>query len=145
MSAECRGINCALRFKGGVLDYRAWPLRDKVSAIEMNRIKSIELRRKSVMPPAMIGALCLSLVFVVGLAKEGWISIVPLVIQGPLQSLGVVVAVISLVVLVCRWFFGNITLKFVDASSITVRMVPINSAQRFVMLIQKHNRSAEDT
>ena len=145
MSAECRGINCALRFQKGALNLQAWPLRDKFSVIEMNRIKSIELRRKSVMPPAMIGVLCLSLVLVVGFAEEGWISVMPLVLLEPLWSLGVVVAVICLVVLVCRWFFGNITLKLVDTSSITVRMVPIRSAQRFVMLIQKQNRPAEET
>jgi len=145
MSAECRGINYALRFREGTLHIRARPLREKTSAIGMDKVKSIELLRKSVMPPAVIGAVCLSLVFVLGIAEEWWIPIVPSAFRSILQFLGVGAAVFCLVVLVCRWFFVNIILKPVDASPTTVRMVPTGSARRFVMIIQNQTPPTEMT
>ena len=145
MSAECRGINYALLFRERTLHIRARSLRDKTSAIDMDKVKSIELLRKSVMPPAMIGAVCLSLVLVLIIAEEGGIPIVPSAFRIPLQFLGGGAAVICLVILICRWFFVNIILKLVDVSPITVRMVPTGSARRFVMLIQNQTASTEET
>jgi len=114
-------------------------------AIEMDRIKSIELLRKSVMPPAMIGVVCLSLGLILGIAEEELAAIVPIGLRSPLQYMLIGAAAICLAILLSRWFFSNMILKRVDAPPITVRMVPTGSARCFVMLIPGENRRAEMT
>jgi len=109
----------------------------------MDRIKSIELLRKSVMPPAMIGVVSLSLGLILGIAEEELVAIVPFGLHSPLQYLLIGTAAICLVILLSRWFFSNLILKRVDAAPITVRMVPTSSARRFVMLIEGEIRDPE--
>jgi hypothetical protein len=145
MSDECNGINYALRLRGRALEVRARPFRDKTVTIELNRIKSIELLRKSVMPPAMIGAICLSLGLILRIAEDGLNTVVPLALRIPLQSLTIALASVCLVILLARWFFSNLILRPIDAPPIAVRMVPTNSARRFVMLVQKKGPTAEVT
>jgi hypothetical protein len=111
--------------------------------IEISRIKSIELLRKSVMPPAMIGAVCLSLGVILALAREESLSILPLAVIGPLQFLAIGIAFICLIILFSRWFLGSLILKTVDTSPITVRLVPTGSGRRFVMLIQGQTRTTK--
>jgi hypothetical protein len=106
-------------------------------------MKSIELLRKSVMPPAMIGAISLSLGLILRIAEDELTAIVPLALRVPLQLLAFAVASACLLILIARWFFSNLVLRPIDASPITVRMVPTNSARRFVMLIQGQNPTAE--
>jgi hypothetical protein len=108
----------------------------------MDRIKSIELLRKSVMPPAMIGALCLSLALILWIGEE-LVAVVPIEFRSPSQYLLIGTAAICLVILLSRWFFSNLILKWVDAPPITVRMVPTSSARCFVMLIQSEIRGTE--
>ena len=136
MSAECSGVNYALRFRERAIQVRARPFRGTTVVIEMDRIKSIELLRKSVMPPAMIGVVCLSLGLILGITEEELVAIVPIGLRGPLQYLLIGAAAICLAILLSRWFFSNMIFKRVDAPPITVRMVPTGSARRFVMLIQ---------
>ena len=145
MSAECSGVNYALRFRQRAIQVRARPFRGTTVTIEMDRIKSIELLRKSVMPPAMIGVVCLSLGLILGIAEEESIAVVPIGLRSPLQYLLIGAAVICLGILFSRWFFSNMILKRVDAPPINVRMVPTGSARRFVMLIQGETRGAEVT
>jgi hypothetical protein len=142
VSAECSGVNYALRFRERVIDVRARPFQSTTLTIGMDRIKSIELLRKSVMPPAMIGAVCLSLGLILGIGEE-LVAIVPIEFRSPLQYLLIGTAAICLVILLSRWFFSNLILKRVDARPITVRMVPTSSARRFVMLIQCEIRDTE--
>jgi len=141
VSAECSGINYALRLRERSIEVRARPFQDTTVTIEIEKIKSIELLRKSVMPPAMIGVVCLSLGLILGLAEEESLAIVPFGLRSPLQLSATGVAIVCLVILLSRWFFGNLILKPVDASPITVRMVPTVSARRFVMLIEGQTRS----
>ena len=136
MSAECNGINGSLRLRGRTLEIRAGPFRDRVVTIEMDRIKSIELLRRSVMPPAMIGTISLALGLILRITEEELIAVVPLALRVPLQYLALTIASVCLMILVARWFFSNLTLRPIDAAPITVRMVPTNSARRLVMLIQ---------
>ncbi|HXZ98022.1 MAG TPA: hypothetical protein VED24_01500 [Candidatus Acidoferrum sp.] len=143
MSAECSGVNYALRLRRGAIEVRARPFEDSTVTIEITRIKSIELLRKSVMPPALIGAVCLSLGVILALAGEESLSILPSALRGPLQFLTIGVAFICLIILFSRWFFGSLILKPVDASPITVRLVPTGSGRRFVMLIQGQTRTTE--
>jgi hypothetical protein len=143
MSAECSGINYALRFREKVIEARARPFQGTTMTMQMNRIKSIEMLRKSVMPPALIGAVCLSSGLVLGLVEEESLAAVPLVLRSPLQYLSIGAAAICLAILLSRWFFVNLVLKPVDGSSITVRMVPTGSAKRFVVLIQGETRTVE--
>ena len=143
MSGECSGVNYSLRFRESVIEVRARPFQGTTVTIEMDRIKSIELLRKSVMPPAMIGVVSLSLGLILGIAEEELVAIVPFGLRTPLQYLLIGTAAICLVVLLSRWFFSNLILKRVDAAPITVRMVPTSSARRFVMLIEGEIRDAE--
>jgi hypothetical protein len=145
VSAECSGVNYALRIHERTIQVRARPFRGTTVAIEIDRIKSIELLRKSVMPPAMIGVVCLSLGLTLGIAEEESIAIVPIGLRSPLQYLLIGAAAICLVILLSRWFFSNMILKRVDAPPINVRMVLTGSARRFVMLIQGETRDAEVT
>ena len=145
MSAECSGVNYALRFHERAIQVRARPFPGTTVGIEMDRIKSIELLRKSVMPPAMIGVVCLSLGLILGIAEEELVAIVPIGLRSPLQYLLIGAAAICLAILLSRWFFSSMILKRVDAPPITVRMVPTGSARRFVMLIQGETRGAEVT
>ena len=143
MSAECIGLNYALRFRERAIEVRARLFQETAVTIEMDRIKSIELLRKSVMPPAMIGVVSLSLGLILGIAEEELVAIVPFGLRSPLQYLLMGTAGICLAILISRWFFSNLILKPVDASPITVRMVPTSSARRLVMLIQSEIRDTE--
>ncbi len=145
MSAECSGVNYALRFRERTIQVRARPFRGTTVGIAMDRIKSIELLRKSVMPPAMIGVVCLSLGLILGIAEEELVTIVPIGLRSPMQYLLMGATAICLAILLSRWFFSNMILKRVDAPPITVRMVPTGSARRFVMLIQGETRGCEVT
>jgi hypothetical protein len=143
VSAECSGVNYALQLRGGAIEVRARPFQDATVTIEIDRIKSIELLRKSVMPPAMIGAVCLSLGLVLAVAEEESLAILPLGLRSPMQFLAIGIAFICLILLFSRWFFGSLILKPVDAPPITVRLVPTGSGRRFVMLIQGQTRATE--
>ena len=143
MSAECIGLNYALRFRERAIEVRARLFQETAVTIEMDRIKSIELLRKSVMPPAMIGVVCLTLGLILGITEEEFVAVVPLGLRSPLQYLLMGTAGICLAILISRWFFSNLILKPVDASPISVRMVPTSSARRFVMLIQSEIRDTE--
>ena len=137
MSAECSGMNYALRLHEGKIEVCARPFQRRLTTLEMGRIKSIELLRKSVMPPAAVGALGLSLGLVLRIAGEELVGIVPLSLRGPLQYVGFGVAVACLTILTVRWFFANLILKPANGPPITVRMVPTHSARRFVALVQR--------
>jgi len=105
--------------------------------VEIGRIKSIELLRKSVWPPAVVGGIGLSLGLILGLAGGGLIGIVPLSFLIPTRMLSLGLAAVCLIVLTSRWLFANLVLKAADIPAIIVRMVPTDSAKRFVMLVQK--------
>ena len=143
MSAECSGVNYALRFRERSIEVRGRLFQDTDETIEMSRIKSIELLRKSVMPPAMIGVVSLSLGLILGIAEEEWVAVLPIGLRNPLRYLLIGTAGICLAILFSRWFFSDLILKPLDASPITVKMVPTSSARRFVMLIQSEIHDIE--
>ena len=137
MSAECSGINYTVRLHEGAVEVRARPFQDSTLTVEIGRIKSIELLRKSVWPPAVVGGIGLSLGLILGLAGGGLIGIVPLSFLIPTRMLSLGLAAVCLIVLTSRWLFANLVLKAADIPAIIVRMVPTDSAKRFVMLVQK--------
>lgn len=141
MSTECSGVNYTLRLHERTVEARARLFHIRTLTISVDEIKSIELLRKSVMPPAMIGAICLSVGLSLGIAEEELIAIVPLLIRAPLRFLALGIASVCLVILICRWFFANLIVKPVDGSPIVVRMVPTQSARRLIMLIQSRTRT----
>ena len=141
VSVECAGVNYALLFHDEILEIRARPLTRRTLTVAVNKIKSIELMRQSIMPPAMIGAASLILGSVLRIAEEALVGIVPLGFQIPLQLLAFGVAIICLAIMVLRYFFGNLILKPVDGSPIVVRMVPTSSGQRFIARLQQTSRS----
>jgi formate/nitrite transporter FocA (FNT family) len=136
MRAECGGINYAVRLLQGTVEVRSRPFQDRTSTIRIGNIKSVELLRKSVWPPAVIGGASLSLGSILRLANGELIGIVPIELHEPLQYLTFGIAVVCLVVLVVRWFFANLILKPVGVAPIIVRMVPTGSARRFVVVVQ---------
>jgi hypothetical protein len=145
VSAGCSGVNYTLRLRERSIEAKPRSFSGAIMTIEMASIKSVELRRKSVMPPAVIGAVCLALGVILGIAEEELVAVLPVGFRIPLQFLAIGAAVVCLAILLSRWFFGNLILTRVDASPITVRMVPTASARRFVMLIQTETLGAEAT
>ncbi len=139
MSAECSGINYALRLHQATIEVRPRRFQGSIVTIEVAKIRSIELLRKSVMPPAVTGGIALSLGVI-----EGLTGIVPPEFHAPAQSLALGVAAICLMVLLIRWFFANLILKPADTHSITVRMVPLAAARNFVMLFQRRARIPQE-
>ena len=137
LRAECGGINYALRLLQGTVEVRSRPFQDRTSTIRIGNIKSVELLRKSVWPPAVIGGAGLSLGSILRLANGELIGIVPVQFHVPLQFLTFGIAVVCLFLLLARWFFANLILKPVGTAPIIVRMVPTGSARRFVMLVQR--------
>jgi formate/nitrite transporter FocA (FNT family) len=137
MRTECGGINYVLRLLQGTVEVRSRPFRDRTATIEIGNIKSVELLRKSIWPPAVLGGVGLSLGAILRLANDELIGIVPIEFRAPLQFLTFGIAVVCLVVLVARWLFANLILKPVGAAPIIVRMVATGSARRFVMLVQR--------
>jgi hypothetical protein len=137
MPAECGGINYALRLLQGTVEVRSRPFQDRTSTISIGNIKSVELLRKSVWPPAVVGGASLSLGSILRLANSELIGIVPIELHEPLQYLTFGIAVVCLFVLVARWFFANLILKPMGTAPIIVRMVPTGSARRFIMLVQR--------
>lgn len=137
MRAECSGINYALGLYGGTVEVRSRAFQDGTVSMEIARIKSVELLRKSVMPPAVLGGIGLALGLILRLAEDEFIGIVPMAFRTPSQLLAFGIAVVCLFVLLARWFFANLIVEPVGTSAIVVRMVPIGSARRFVMLVQR--------
>jgi len=137
MSAECVGINYAVRFHEGILEIQSRPFPDRTLKMEIGKIKSIELLRKSVMPPAVIGGICFLLGTILEIAGEGLTAIVPSAFRIPMVLLALGVAVCCFIVLIFRWLLSSIVLKPVGSPSITVRMVPNGSARRLLTLIQQ--------
>jgi len=135
MSAECKGVNYALRLHEGVVEIRATFFQKRTSSVEIEKIKSIELLRKSVMPPVVIGGATLA----IGLmADTPWLMIVPPGFRAFLGTLGLGIAALCLILLVFRSFFANLVLRRSDAPPVIVRMVPATSARRFFALLQSH-------
>jgi hypothetical protein len=137
--AECSGANYALRLHDGTVEVRSRAFQDGTVSLEIARIKSIELLRKSVMPPAVLGGIGLSLGLILRLAEDEFIGIMPMAFRTPSQLLAFGIAVVCLFVLLARWFFANLIVEPVEASAIVVRLVPIGSARRFVMLVQRQS------
>ena len=145
MSAECSGINYALQLHEGAVEVRGIPFQDRTLTVEISRIKSIELLRKSVWPPAVVGGIGLSLGLILGLANGGLIGTVPLWFLMPTRMLSLGVAAVCLIVLTSRWLFANLVLKAADMPPIIVMMVPTGSAKCFVMLLQKQGPIPQET
>jgi hypothetical protein len=103
----------------------------------IGRIKSVELLRKSVMPPAVVGGVSLSLGSILRIAEDEFVGIVPTTFRMPSQLFTFGIAAVCLLVLLARWFFADLIIEPTGASPIVVRLVPTDSARRFVTLVQK--------
>jgi len=136
-SAECGGINYAVRYREGALEIRGRPFPSRTLTMEIGEIKSIELLRKSVMPPAVIGTVCLALASILGLGGKELAAIVPLSLRTPLELLTLGATVVCLIVLIFRLSLSSIILKPIGSPAITVRMVPTGNARRLLTLIQQ--------
>jgi len=136
MSAKCSGINYALQLRERSVEVRPQPFQARTIAIEIGEIRSVELLRKSVMPPAVIGLIGLSLTLIFRLPDVAFIGSLPFVLLTYLQLITLGIAVFCLAILSVRWFFCNLVLKPAKMPRIVVRMAPTSSARRFVMLFQ---------
>ena len=143
MSAECSGINYALRIDKGTVEIYRRPYRDSRVVVEVSRIKSIELLRKSVMPPAAVGAVGLSVGLALRIAEDELIGFVPSASRMPLELFSFAVAFVCLMLLISRWFFANLILRPIGMPAIVVRMVPTSTARQFVALVQRRVLSSK--
>lgn len=145
MSAKCEGLNYALRLHEGAIEMRSRRLRGQSATVEMSKVKSIELLRKSVMPPAAIGATGLLLHLILTLT-DGWLDAVfPEALRTFSALAALAVAAICLAVLIVRWFFSELIVKPCSMRPVKVRMVPTGSARRFVMLAQTQALTSQET
>jgi len=115
---------------------RPRPFQARSVTIEIGEIESVELLRKSVMPPAVIGLIGLSLTLMFRLPGIAFIGSLPFALPTYVESITLGIAVFCLAVLSVRWFFCNLVLKSARMPPIVVRMVPSSSARRFVILFQ---------
>ena len=143
MSSECSGISYALRLHHGTIEVRPRFLQHRIVTFEIRRIKSIELLRKSVIPPAVIGGIALS-VDTIDSLDSGLTWFISSGFRTPIHLLALGTAVACLMILVLRWFFANLVLKPIDTPPITVRMIPTGSARHFVMLVQAQAPAPHD-
>ena len=136
MPAKCSGINYCLQLYEASVEVRRRPFQDKSRTLATSEIESVELLRKSVMPPALIGVICL-IAYVALVLPDGWLmSVLPAGIGTYLPPLSLGIATVCLLVLIVRWLFTNLILRPSNTSPVTVKMVPARSARRFVALFQ---------
>jgi hypothetical protein len=143
MSSECSGISYALRLNQGTIEVRPRFLQHRIVTFEIRRIKSIELLRKSVIPPAVIGGIALS-VDVINNLDDGLTWFIPSGFQTQIHLIALGTATVCLIILALRSFFANLVLKPIDTPPITVRMIPTGSARHFVMLVQAQAPAPHD-
>jgi len=136
MSAKCTGINCALRLDDGVIEVRLMPFQRLTATIDVSKIGSIELLRKSVMPPAVVGGLALLSNLIPGFFGDLLLPFVPGELRLFLQLGTLGIAALCLILLAMRWLFARLVVRPSDTRSITLRMVPTGSAKRFVETFQ---------
>lgn len=137
MREECSGINYALRFGERTLEVRARSPRKDYFVIELASMRSIEISRKSVMPPAAIGLAALSIGLVFRLFGDAFLALIPLGSQIVLQVLSLGLAAGCLIVLLVRWLFANLVLKPEGQPPTVVRLVPTGSARAFMIRFRK--------
>jgi len=136
MSARCSGINCALQVGERSVEVRWRPFQARSVTIQIGEIRSVELLRKSIMPPAAIGLVALSLSLIFRLPDIAFIEGIPFRWVSYLQPITLGIAVFCLVALFVRWFFCNLVLKPARMPPIVVRMALGRSARRFVTVFQ---------
>lgn len=140
MSAKCSGINYSLQLHPAGVEVHPRLFQQGSRTLGISEIESVELLRKSVMPPAMIGLVGLLVTLILRL-PDGWlIGNIALELSAYLQLVTLGLAVVCLILLVVRWFFANLVLKPANMSAISVKMVPSGSARRFVTLFQMQTR-----
>jgi len=144
MSSECSGISYTLRLRRGIVEVRPRFLQHTTMTFEIGKIKSVELLRKSVIPPLVVGGIALSFDTVAGI-DWGLTWFISSGLRAPMHLLALGTAIVCLVVLTVRWFFASMVVKPIDMSTITVRMIPVASARSFVKLIQTHASAPNDT
>jgi hypothetical protein len=103
----------------------------------VSEVASIELLRKSVMPPAAVGSAAIFSNAVLRLTGDELLAMVPPEYRRFLEISTLSVAVICLVLLVARWLSARLVLRSADMQLITLNMVSARSAKRFVDAFQK--------
>jgi len=102
----------------------------------VSEVASIELLRKSVMPPAAVGSASILLNLFIRLTGDELLATVLPEFRRLMEYSTFGVAVVCLVLLVARWLFARLVLRPAATQPITVNMVPARSAKRFVEAFQ---------
>ena len=137
MSTECAGIDRSLRLEDGVIEVRSMPFRRLTASIRTSEVASIQLLRKSVMPPAAVGSASILLNVFLRLTGDELLATVPPEVRRLMEISTLGVAVVCLVILLARWSFARLVLRPADTQVIVVNMVPARSAKRFVEAFQR--------
>jgi len=103
----------------------------------MSEVASIQLLRKSVMPPAAVGSASILLNVFLRLTGDELLATVPPEVRRLMEISTLGVAVVCLVILLARWSFARLVLRPADTQVIVVNMVPARSAKRFVEAFQR--------
>ncbi len=132
MVERCTGANYSLQLDDGIVQIRTMPFGRPMKPVAVDKIASIELLRKSVMPPAAVGTAALISSLMLGLAEHELLASIAgeLRLFSEIAALGL--AAICLILIVERWLFAKLVVTPSDMAPITLSMVPAKSAKRFV-------------
>ena len=132
MVQRCVGANRALQIVDGTMEIHTMPFGIVESTVPVTEITSLELQRKSVMPPATVGTAALISGIVLKLAEDQMLAIVPAEPRRLLGTLMLGIAAACLVLIVERWLFAKIVVRLSNLAPVAAFMVPVRSARRFV-------------
>ena len=129
-------MNYVITLKDGRVEIRGRAASASTLSQEISGVKSVELLRRSIWPPAFIGTCLLTLGLALRLTDNTWLGFVPTSFVRPSEYAAVGGAAVCLVILLTRLFFANLVLKPMRGSPVIVRFVPVGSAKRFVAMLQ---------
>ena len=132
MVERCAGANYALQLGDGIVEIRTMPFGRPVATLAVNKIGSVELLRRSVMPPAAVGTAALISSLVLRLAGDELLASIAGEFRGFSEIAALGLAATCLILIVERWFFAKLVVTPSDMAPITLSMVPAKSAKRFV-------------
>ena len=132
MVERCTGANYALQLGEDIVEIRTMPFGRPVATVAVNKIASVELLRRSVMPPAAVGTAALISSLALRLAGDELLAGVAVEFRRFTEIAVLGLAAACLILIFERWFFARLVVTPSDMAPITLSMVPAKSAKRFV-------------
>lgn len=132
MVERCVGTNYVLQLADGTVEIHTMPFRWVVTTLPVNKIASVELLRRSVMPPTVIASAALLSNLALRLGRDELLTVVSMELHrfSEIATLGL--ALICLVLIVERWLYAKLVVTPSAMEPIILSLAPARSAKRFV-------------